>query len=156
MIYPASETQAFKVVETGREWPVQQDSALVDPMTGEVIDILRFEDYPLMAKLTVWGIAAHMGLLFGLPNQLVLTALAVGILALIIWGYRMWWQRRPTTREGFALGRPFPRGSWRRLPLWAKVALVAVLVGLGWLMPVWTVSLVGFLVMDAVIARTST
>ena len=47
-------------------------------MTGEVIDILRFEDYPLMAKLTVWGIAAHMGLLFGLPNQLVLTALAVG------------------------------------------------------------------------------
>ncbi len=156
VIYPASETQAFKVVETGREWPVQQDSALVDPMTGEVIDILRFEDYPLMAKLTVWGIAAHMGLLFGLPNQLVLTALAVGILALIIWGYRMWWQRRPTTREGFALGRPFPRGSWRRLPLWAKVALVAVLVGLGWLMPVWTVSLVGFLVMDAVIARTST
>ncbi len=153
--YPASETQAYKVAETGREWPVQQDSALVDPMTGEVVDVLRFDDYPFMAKMTTWGIAAHMGLLFGLPNQLALTALALGVLFLIGWGYRMWWQRRPTTRERFALGRPFPRGAWRRLPLWAKAAVVAVAVALGWLMPVWTVSLVGFLVIDAVAARSA-
>lgn len=154
VVYPASETQAYKVVETSREWPVQQDSALVDPMTGEVVDVLRFDDYPFMAKMTTWGIAAHMGLLFGLPNQLVLAALALGILLLIGWGYRMWWQRRPTAREGFALGRPFPRGAWRSLPLWAKVAVVVAAVALGWLMPVWAVSLAGFLVVDAVVARS--
>ncbi|MEY9214767.1 PepSY domain-containing protein [Thermobifida halotolerans] len=153
--YPVSETQAYKVAETGREWPVQQDSALVDPMTGEVVETLRFADYPLMAKLTTWGIAAHMGLLFGLPNQLALTVLVLALLTLVAWGYRMWWQRRPTAREGFAMGRPFPRGTWRRLPLWAKIAVVAAAVGLGWLMPVWAVSLAGFLVVDLFVARST-
>lgn len=37
-----------------------------------------------------------MGLLFGLPNQLVLLAVAGGLAAMVIWGYVMWWKRRPT------------------------------------------------------------
>ncbi len=37
-----------------------------------VIDRTRFADFPLMAKLTRWGVDFHMGVLFGLPNQLLL------------------------------------------------------------------------------------
>ena len=66
-----------------------------------------------MAKLTKIGVLSRMGLLFGLPNQLALAAMAIGLLTMIFWGYRMWWQRRPT-RGGWAspLAR---RGALRSL-----------------------------------------
>ena len=38
---------------------------------------VRFADYPMLAKLTRWGIDAHTGVLFGIVNQLVLMALAL-------------------------------------------------------------------------------
>lgn len=75
-------------------------------------------DWPLIAKFTQWGIYAHMGNLFGLANQILLAALALGLICVIIWGYRMWWQPRPTRA-----GRPAPvgaplgeRGAWQQLP----------------------------------------
>jgi uncharacterized iron-regulated membrane protein len=48
-----------------------------------------------MAKLTRWGVDFHMGILFGLANQLLLIAFGLALCVLIIWGYRMWWMRRP-------------------------------------------------------------
>ena len=139
----------YVVQQIGREWPSKQDSAAIDAGTGAVLDVLRFEDHPLMAKLTRWGIDAHMGLLFGLANQIVLTIVASGLIVLIVLGYRMWWQRRPT--RGF--GRPIPRGAWRRVPpkVLAPLAVAAVLVGL--FLPVFGASLLGFLVIDALLAR---
>jgi uncharacterized iron-regulated membrane protein len=44
-----------------------------------------------------------MGDFFGLANQLLLAALAIGLITVIIWGYRMWWQRRPTRNGNRAL-----------------------------------------------------
>jgi uncharacterized iron-regulated membrane protein len=61
----------------------------------QVLDRTRFEDFPLMAKLTRWGVDFHMGILFGLVNQLLLIAFGLALCVLIIWGYRMWWMRRP-------------------------------------------------------------
>ena len=55
-----------------------------------------------------------MGLLFGLPNQLVLLAVAAGLAAMVIWGYVMWWKRRPTRGSSWAFGRPAPRGAFLR------------------------------------------
>ena len=75
---------------------------------------LDFEDFGLAAKLTRWAIAAHMGLLFGLPNQLVLLAVAAGLAAMVVWGYVMWWKRRPTRGSNWAVGRPAPRGAFLR------------------------------------------
>jgi uncharacterized iron-regulated membrane protein len=40
----------------------------------QVLDRTRFDDFPLMAKLTRWGVDFHMGILFGLANQLLLIA----------------------------------------------------------------------------------
>ena len=56
---------------------------------------VRFDTFPLIAKLTRWGIDAHMGILFGLPNQLLLAAFGLGLCLMIVLGYRMWWSRRP-------------------------------------------------------------
>ncbi len=141
---------AFTVAETSRSHPVGQDRVLVrvDAGGASVTEELRFEDWPFMARATNVLIAAHMGLLFGLPNQLVLAAAMIALIALIGWGYRMWWQRRP---RHAVVGRPYPRGGLRRLP-WPPVAFAApVVAAVGWFVPLLGASLVGFLILDVLI-----
>lgn len=62
----------------------------------------------------------------------------------------MWWQRRPTRadRRG-SLGVPPSRGAWRGLPLPVLLAGVPLLVALGWALPLFGITLLGFLVVDA-------
>ncbi|MFI1012475.1 PepSY-associated TM helix domain-containing protein [Streptomyces sp. NPDC020965] len=86
----------YVIKERDTHFPVQLDSVAVNPADGTVMDTLRFADYPLLAQLTRYGIDAHMGVFLGLPNQLALAALALALILLIVWGYRMWWLRRPT------------------------------------------------------------
>jgi hypothetical protein len=72
-IRPASRVdQAWTVTEIDRRWPTQVDAVAVDPHSLKVLDSTLFGDFPLMAKLTRWGVDFHMGILFGLANHLLL------------------------------------------------------------------------------------
>jgi uncharacterized iron-regulated membrane protein len=146
---PAEPGAQYTVAEIARDWPVQIDSVALDPYTGAVTDTVLWRDYPLLAKLTLIGILAHMGWLFGLFSQLALLATALGLLSLIFWGYRMWWQRRPT-RGAFRLTPPVRRGVMRALSQPASFVVVLLAVAVGWMLPVLGISLVLFLVGDAV------
>jgi uncharacterized iron-regulated membrane protein len=64
------------VNEIDRRWPTQVDAVAIDGATMQVVDRTHFADFPLMAKLTRWGVDFHMGILFGLANQLLLVGLA--------------------------------------------------------------------------------
>lgn len=143
-ITPPSEAgQAWQVGQVKRSWPLAQDAVSVDPGSGAVLDTVRWTDWPFMAQAAEVGISAHMGILFGVGNQLLLVALALGIVVVVVWGYRMWWLRRPT-RPGAAA----PGGSQR--PGVVSLAVVGVVaVGLGFLFPVLGVSLLLFLLVDA-------
>ncbi|MFJ2840027.1 MULTISPECIES: PepSY-associated TM helix domain-containing protein [Nocardia] len=146
---PATPEKAFGVKELRKSGTYTIDSVAIDGATGTVTDRLAFADWPLMAKLTNWGIAFHMGLLFGIANQLLLLAVALGLCALIVLGYLMWWQRRPTKATGkFAAGVPPRRGVLRRTSLWLTVPLVAAAVLVGWFIPLIGLSLLGFLIVD--------
>ncbi|GAA0486185.1 membrane protein [Paractinoplanes deccanensis] len=147
---PADGTSAWKVAQNDSLWPVRQDSVAVDATAGTVTDRVNFADWPLLAKLTSWGVNAHMGLLFGLPNQILLAALAIGLLCVIVWGYRMWWQRRPTRADRRApVGAPLgTRGAWQQLPPWAIVAGVPAVIALGWAVPLFGIPLAAFLLFD--------
>lgn len=151
---PAAEGGGWSVQENHRRWPERQDAVAVNPPGTAVTDVSRFDDWPIGAKLTSWGVDAHMGLLFGLANQLVLAALAIALLALIVLGYRMWWQRRPKHATGVRPGRPIPRGAWRHLPWKVLVPFVVVVAAIGWFVPLLGITLVAFLVLDAVIGAT--
>src|SRR5690606_34566380 len=83
---PASADRAWTVTEIDRSWPTQVDAVAVDPRSLAVTDRIRFEDFPLAAKLTRWGIDAHMGALFGLPNQIILIGFGSALLVMVIWG----------------------------------------------------------------------
>lgn len=147
IVWPAEAGAPYLVKEIDKSVPQRLDQVAVDATTGRVSAELRFADYPLAAKLTRWGIDGHMGLLFGLANQLLLALLASGLIALIVLGYRMWWQRRPT--RGF--GKPYPRGGWRKVHRAVLVPLFLLAVAVGWFLPLMGISLAAFLVIDVLL-----
>jgi uncharacterized iron-regulated membrane protein len=144
--------KAWTVTQTDNTWPVHKDQVAVDPATGAVTSRVDWADRPLPTRLRFLGSQLHRGPLFGPVNQVVLAAVALGLLAVVFWGYWMWWQRRPTRDDRRALfGRPPARAAWRRLPVPALLAGIPVLVALVWAMPVLGMSLPVFLLVDGVI-----
>lgn len=150
---PADDKSAYIVKENTRHWPEEQDLVAIDPATGEVTDTVVFDDFPVLAKLTRWGIDAHMGLLFGLANQIVLAVIALALIGMLFWGYRMWWLRRPTRAGGTRLGRPPVRGAWRRVPGRVMAPLVVVTAVLAYYLPLFGLPLVCFLLADLALAH---
>jgi uncharacterized iron-regulated membrane protein len=145
-ITPAtSDGQAWVVKQVQRSWPEKQDAVAVDPATGAVVDELRFADWPLAAKLARWGIDSHMGLLFGVANQVILAVLALGLISMVVWGYRMWWLRRPS-RGGVA----GPPGGTQRPSFGAVLVVGLVAIAAGMFLPLLGVSLLIFLALDVV------
>ncbi|MGH3803405.1 MAG: PepSY domain-containing protein, partial [Pseudonocardiaceae bacterium] len=136
---------AWSVAQNDRAWPVRMDKVAVDS-DGTITARSTWSDWPLLAKLSSLGVAGHMGLLFGLANQLVLAALAIAVLCIVFWGYRMWWQRRPAGVNRFT-----PPGAAQR-PSPAAIAIVggaAIVVGIA--VPLLGVTLLLFLLVDAVV-----
>ncbi|WP_149549105.1 PepSY-associated TM helix domain-containing protein [Streptomyces marokkonensis] len=149
IVPPADAESAYVVKQIQRSWPEKQDAVAVDPGTGQVTDVLRFDDYPVLAKLTRWGIDLHTGILFGPVNQIALMVLALALILLILWGYRMWWQRG----RGSAFGRPVPRGAWQQVPPYVLVPLLALIAVLGYFVPLLGIPLAAFLALDIVLGE---
>ncbi|ELY4670160.1 PepSY-associated TM helix domain-containing protein [Cronobacter muytjensii] len=143
---PREAGRAWTVTEIDRAWPTQVDAVAVDGASLDVIDTTRFADYPLMAKLTRWGVDFHMGVLFGLPNQLLLVAFGIALCVAIVLGYRLWWLRRP---QG-PLVSPAATLSqgWLNLSRVWRIVILMVAVLLGLALPVMGVSLAILLIMD--------
>lgn len=145
---PTEAGASWLVAETRRSWTAGPDSVTIDSSTGEVVEHQRFADFPVAAKFADWGIRAHMGILFGLANQLLLVALALVLVGVILRGYAMWWARRPGP------GRPPMRGALRQLarrrPVVTAIGLFVVAT-VGWFVPLLGVSLVVFLVTDGLL-----
>ncbi|MCX0272940.1 PepSY domain-containing protein [Nocardia zapadnayensis] len=144
---PAEPGDAWEVYERKRAAPTRFDAVAVDAGTGAITDESRFADWPLTAKLTGWAIDTHMGVLFGLPNQIVLALLAIGLITVIVRGYRMWWKRR-TTRGGWPTAPE--RGALTGLRPVEAVIAVAVLAVVGWLAPLFGTTLAAFVLGDVV------
>lgn len=138
--------RAWTVTEIDRRWPTQVDAVAVDPHSMQVTDSTRFADFPLMAKLTRWGVDFHMGILFGLVNQLLLIAFGTALCVLILWGYRMWWMRRPANSAVNPVQTLCQ--SWLALSGWGRGVTVMISVLLGLVLPVMGVSLAIFIVID--------
>lgn len=133
--------QAWVVREYDRRWPTQVDTVAIHPDTMQITSRADFANFTLVPKLIRWGIDAHMGVLFGVANQILMAVLAAGLMVMIAYGYLMWWARRP------GAGEPL-WASWRRLSPGQRASWAGLAVGLGWALPVLGVSLVFFLAVD--------
>ncbi|MEO3990891.1 PepSY-associated TM helix domain-containing protein [Pseudocitrobacter cyperus] len=143
---PRSHDRAWTVTEIDRRWPTQVDAVAVDGSTLKILDSTHFADFPLMAKLTRWGVDFHMGILFGLPNQLLLIAFGLALCAAIVMGYRLWWIKRPAQAAANPLQTLYQ--SWLALSLAGRLTTLAIATLLGLALPVMGVSLVLFVVID--------
>jgi len=144
-IRPSStKDKAWRVSEIDRSWPTQVDSVAVDAATMTVTSRADFANFPMVAKLIRWGIDAHMGILFGIVNQIALTIFGLSLCFMIIWGYKMWWIRRPTAG---ATSKPLLQ-AWAKLSTIQKILTLLVALFLGISLPVMGVSLLAFLLID--------
>lgn len=139
--------KAWVVNEIDRRWPTRVDAVAVDPHSLQVVDQVRFAQYSLPAKLTRWGIDAHMGALFGLANQLLLVVFASGLAGMVVLGYLMWWRRRPTLAR-----QPTLFDAWRQLRGGGRAGVMLVAVALGICLPVLGASLLCLVVGDALVS----
>lgn len=143
-IRPArSADRAWTVTEIDRRWPTQVDAVAVDSGTMQIVDSTHFSDFPLMAKLTRWGVDFHMGILFGLPNQLLLIAFGIALCVSIVVGYRLWWIRRPAAGALTPLWQ-----SVAQLSIAGRVCMLIGALALGTAMPVMGASLLIFVLID--------
>ncbi|MCX5041927.1 PepSY domain-containing protein [Aldersonia sp. NBC_00410] len=171
---PTDVHTAFTVAETRQPWQFATDTVVIDGASGTVTDESRFADWPLAAKLTTWGIGLHMGILFGLANQIALALLAVLLVTVIVRGYLMWWRRRPVrsgrpighrpvrsgrpighrpVRSGRVVGRPPVRGGLRRIGPARLAGVIVATVLVGWFVPLLGLSLLGFLAVDLAVGH---
>lgn len=148
---PRSNDRAWTVTEIDRRWPTQVDAVAVNGDTMQVIDQTYFNQFPLMAKLTRWGVDFHMGVLFGLANQLALIGFGIALCLLIVMGYRQWWLQRPATPSENPADTLCQ--AWLMLPWYGRGGVPLVMLALGYAMPVMGISALLFLLFDILLWR---
>jgi len=105
----------------------------LDAHSGAILKNSGFDEKPALDRVIGIGIAAHEGQLFGLANQLLGLATALGLITLCVSSVIMWWRRRP----GGSLGIPAPRVQDFRI----GAALWVAIVAMGVILPVLGASL---------------
>ncbi|CNJ23122.1 PepSY domain-containing protein [Yersinia mollaretii] len=146
-IRPGSDdNSAWTVAEIDRSWPTQVDARAFNIKTMQVVDRLDFDQFPRVAKLIRWGIDAHMGILFGAANQLVLVFFGIGLCSMILIGYSMWWRRRPKHQRFPVQGSLL--SSLGRLSLLSKTLCLLPVLLLALSLPLMGISLAAFLMID--------
>ena len=154
-IRPAySADKAWTVSEIDRRWPTQVDAVAVNPASFQIVDKVEFARFGLLAKLTRWGVDAHMGVLFGIANQLVLALFGLGLCVMVVVGYRMWWLRRPAIKQQANPADTLVYG-WRRLSISLRIAVAVISLALAYSLPLMGVSLLLFLLIDIVRWKSS-
>lgn len=143
---PRSVDRAWTVTEIDRRWPTQVDAVAIDPGSLAILDYTQFADFPLMAKLTRWGVDFHMGVLFGLPNQLLLMAFGLALCVAIVMGYRLWWIKRPA-QSSVSPVQTLAQ-SWLALALPGRVLTLLLAIAFGLALPVMGASLLLFVIID--------
>jgi len=124
------------------ENPAGERIVHLDQHSGQVLQDIRFADYPVMGKAMAASIPLHQGDL-GLWNWLLNVLLVCLIMALIVTGALLWWKRQSR--------RAPPKAE--RAPARA-VAVIMLVVALAF--PLSAAALLGIILLDAVLTARKT
>ncbi len=94
--------------------PKAERTLYLDQYSGRVLRDVGYADYGAIAQAVSYGTSLHMGRYFGLANQLVCAAISLGLAAMAVTGFVMWWKRRPALTLGAPARerRPPPMRGW--------------------------------------------
>lgn len=148
MTPPSEPNTAWLVSERKRNIPTQLDAITVNAANGEITGRSNFSEWSLLQKSTEWAIDGHMGVLFGIPNQILVALIVIGLITVITRGYLMWWRRRPTKSRRWPV--PPRRGGLLALKPLELALLAVVVIAVGWFTPLLGISLAAFLTIDLV------
>ena len=144
---PIDDKTAWTATSERQRFPINRDVIAVNGASGAITGRYDYSTEHWLNQLTTAGISFHQAQLFGAPLQIFMTLLAVGVIAVIVFGYKMWWQRRP---QG-GMGAPPPIRAWLRN---APLALLAIVLVLAWLLPTLALSLTVWLVIERALLWT--
>lgn len=139
LISPPSKRVASWSVRSDTQNRPKRVEARIDPSTGEVGAITRFQDRPFLDRLVGYGVAIHEGQLFAPLNQVLGVVTALGLLTMSVSAVVLWWRRRPLGR----LGAPARHRDARMAGV-----LIAVVVLLGMFLPLFGASLLVVLALE--------
>lgn len=136
---------------TGNVWTAKSEAqnrwlgrqVTYDPASGAEIDRRGFADQHIVDRIVNTGVAWHEGQLFGWVNQLIGVLTALALIAVSILGIVMWLKRRPQGELGAPPAIAGARKGW----------LIAALVVLALLLPLFGASLIVLLVVDGTVRR---
>ncbi|WP_321928934.1 PepSY-associated TM helix domain-containing protein [Paraburkholderia guartelaensis] len=128
--------------------PQAERTVYIDQYSGAVLKDIRYEDYGAVSQAISYGTSLHMGRYFGLANQLICAAISLGLGALAVTGFVMWWMRRPARAKGASmLAAPSREHAAPPLRAWKTglvlLAIVFPLMG-ATLVAVWLVDRAAF------------
>ncbi|MBY0289215.1 MAG: PepSY domain-containing protein [Mycobacteriaceae bacterium] len=135
-------------------WPQrlsEQRTLYLNQFTGRTITNATAEHDGALSRATSFGIAMHMGTQFGVLTRILATVACLGVILSALTGLFMWWHRRPSGRSG--LPGPVSDATRAGTPKRATVAVSVAAVVLGILFPVFGLSLLVVLGLEALLAR---
>ncbi|MFN7817847.1 MAG: PepSY-associated TM helix domain-containing protein [Burkholderiales bacterium] len=137
---PRGGTGVWRIANSDRRQPTARVQLIVDQYSGAILYRSGWDELPIGAKATGIGIPFHRGE-FGWWNQALLIFTALAVIASVVSGFVMWWKRRPVGKLAA------PAISWghvRAVPWW----MVVLALGLGYVMPVFGISLAALLAVE--------
>lgn len=149
-LHLADPVQIMPAMSMNGAWTVKSDAQnrplrttiSVDSKTGAILSREDFRQHHIIDRVLGVGIAAHEGQLFGLANQLLSLATAMGLVLLSVSALVLWWRRRNLG----VLGAPLPLGKPR-----FTFGVVAVIVALALYLPAMAVSLIATILLESLV-----
>ncbi|MFO0978766.1 MAG: PepSY domain-containing protein [Planctomycetaceae bacterium] len=116
----------------------------LDPKTGAMLGREDFKDKHWIDQAVGFGIAAHEGALFGLPNLVLGVVTTLGLILLSVSGIILWWKRRDQGVLGAPKPALSPRLSW---------GLISIILVIGICLPLFAGSLAVVLLAEWLLLR---
>ncbi|WP_144511888.1 PepSY domain-containing protein [Bacillus sp. FJAT-22090] len=149
IVYPMSADDVYTVSKgsntgvTGLDVsPYEEVTIYFDQYSGKLISQVGYEDYGILGKWFTWGIPLHEGHLFGWPNKIINLVVCLAFLTIIIWGYKMWLDRK--VKGQLSAPPKIPMGK-------SFVGFIILLVILGIIMPLFGLSLIVIALIELII-----
>ncbi len=116
----------------------------VDPETSAITGLDNFARKNIVDQVVNVAVATHEGQLFGRINQAILLSTAFGLVVMVTSAAVMWWRRKPSDKLGAPPAAARPQFS---------AVLIAAIVVLAAVLPLFGVSLVLVLIIDLILLR---
>lgn len=142
---PGKEPRGWTIASDAADRPLRA-TAVIAGKTGAVLARKDFGERHWIDRAVGYGIATHEGQLFGIANQLMVSATALMLMTLSVSGAISWWRRRPSGR----LGAPLPLSRPR-----VGVVLIGAIAALAIAMPLFGATLLTVLVAERGLKRWS-